>query len=201
MRDFSRSQFASSLLQLLTSRVAADRMTTAELLADLAEVDRRRLCVGAGYPSQHAYCVRELQMSEDAASKRIHAARAARDVPQIFEAVADGRLHLASVVLLAPHLTLENAEALLSSAARKTKREVEQLIASRFPRAELLPMVLATPRSADHAPGHVEALGAAAEHAPGHVPPAPSRLTPIASDRDAWHFSVPREMTELLEYA
>ena len=59
-------------------------------------------CAPAGYPSMHAYCVHELRMSEDVASKRIHAARAARNFPAIFAAVADGRLHLSGVCLLAP---------------------------------------------------------------------------------------------------
>src|SRR5262245_54363224 len=92
----------SALLRDLTALVAQDRSTTTNLLAHIAEVDARRLYAPAGYPSMHAYCVEELRLSEDAAGKRIQAARAARRFPALFSALADGRLHLAAVCLLAP---------------------------------------------------------------------------------------------------
>ena len=69
------------LLRDLAALVAQDRATTASLLAHIAEVDVRRLYVPAGYPSMHAYCVEKLRLSEDAAYKRIQAARAARQFP------------------------------------------------------------------------------------------------------------------------
>src|SRR5574342_738218 len=108
-----------ALLHGLATLVARDRATTAELLAHVAEVDARKLYVPAGYPSMFAYCTAELHLSEDAAFKRIHAARAARRFPAIFAAVAQGRLHLSAVVLLAPHLTEDNAADLLAAAVHK----------------------------------------------------------------------------------
>jgi hypothetical protein len=42
----------------------------------------------------YAYCTGELNYTEDAAYKRIYAARAGRRFPLILQAVADGRLHL-----------------------------------------------------------------------------------------------------------
>ena len=98
-----------ALLSGLKKLVAQDCATTAELLAHLAEVDDRKLYLPAAYPSLYTYCVGELHLSEEVAFKRIHAARAARRFPAIFAAVAEGRLHLSAVVLLAPHLTRENA--------------------------------------------------------------------------------------------
>src|SRR5215831_1400408 len=67
-----------TLLQNLHSLVAKDRSNTADLLAHIAEVDQRRLYAPAGYPSMKTYCLGELHLSEDAASKRIQAARIAR---------------------------------------------------------------------------------------------------------------------------
>ena len=82
------------LLRDLAALITRDRITTAELLAHIAEVDARRLYVPAGYSSMHAYCVDELRLSEDAAYKRIQAARAARQFPAIFTALAEaGRIH------------------------------------------------------------------------------------------------------------
>src|SRR6266571_9479183 len=125
----------SALLRDLAALVARDRATTARLLAHIAEVDARRLYLPAAYPSMFAYCVHELRLSEDAAYKRIQAARVARQFPVIFEALADGRLHLTGVGLLAPYLTAENADELLAAAAHKSKAEIKQLLAQRFPRS------------------------------------------------------------------
>src|SRR5467141_4823130 len=129
------------LLRGLAVLVAQDRITTASLLAHIAECDARRLYLPAAYPSMYAYCVQELHLSEASAYKRIQAARAARQFPGIFQAVADGRLHLSAVVLLAPYLTPENAEGLLAEAAHRTKAEIEELLARRFPRSETMGLV------------------------------------------------------------
>jgi len=152
------------LLRDLASLVAQDRSTTAALLAHIAECDARRLYLPAAYPSMYAYCVHELHLSEDAAYKRIQAARVARQFPAIFEALADGRLHLTAVGLLAPCLTRGNATELLAEAARRTKAEIEDLLAWRFPRSEAMGLVSALPASPPRAseqlaPGRVEALG------------------------------------------
>ncbi len=138
MLAYSLSHLADGvLLRNLAALVAQDRSTTASLLAHIAEVDARKLYLPAAHPSMYSYCVHELHLSEDAASKRIHAARAARELPAIFVAVADGRLHLSGLSLLAPHLTSESADELLAAAAHKTKREIEQLLAHRFPQPDL----------------------------------------------------------------
>jgi hypothetical protein len=76
-------------------------------------------------------------MSEDVASKRIQAARLARRFPALFAMLADGRLHLSAVVLLAPHLTPATADQLLAAAAHQTRAELEVLLAARFPRPDL----------------------------------------------------------------
>jgi len=84
----------ADLLRRVAALVRQDRSVTAALLAHLAEVDARRLYAPAGYDSMYAYCVGALRLSEDAAAKRIQAARAAQRFPQVFEMLADGRLHL-----------------------------------------------------------------------------------------------------------
>jgi hypothetical protein len=154
------------LLRELASLVAQDRVTTATLLAHIAEVDARRLYVPAGYPSMHAYCVDELRLSEESALRRIQAARAGRRFPVLFEALAGGRLHLTAVCLLAPHLTQENADELIEAATHRRKFEIEELLARRFPPpvAPLLvrpvtPLVFEPQHSlanVEHAPANVE---------------------------------------------
>src|SRR5260221_3371034 len=126
-----------ALLRVLTARVSKDQEPTATLLAHLAEMDHRKLYRPAAYESMYLYCVHELHMSEDTAYKRIQAARAARKFPALFPAVADGKLHLTAVVLLAPHLTAETADRLIAEASHKTKAKIELLLARHFPRPDL----------------------------------------------------------------
>ncbi|HYQ89923.1 MAG TPA: hypothetical protein VEU09_09895, partial [Candidatus Binatia bacterium] len=179
----------------MASFAAHDRATTAIFLAHIAEVDARRLFAPAGYSSMFAYCVEELHLSEDATAKRIQAARAARRFPALFTALAEGRLHLTAVWLLAPHLTAENVGELIGSATHRKKSEVEEIVAGRFsPQASMPRVRLLTPIASarlEHAPEHVRSPttldvfdqhapariedsdspsdGPAREHAPGHV--------------------------------
>jgi hypothetical protein len=127
----------STLLRDLRSLLAQDRQTTALLIAHLGEVDARRLYAERGYPSMFAWCVAELRFPEDTTYKRIRAARTARQFPAIYDLLADGRLHLSAVVMLTPCLTLANAQELLAAAVHKSKAQIEQLIAERFPQPDL----------------------------------------------------------------
>jgi hypothetical protein len=167
MRDYRLAHLSDTvLLRDLATLVVRDRVTTAALLAHIAEVDARRLYVPAGYPCMHAYCVDELRLSEDAAYKRIQAARAARQFPSLFTALSEGRLHLAAVCLLAPNLTAENAEELIEAATYKRKSEIEELLVRRFP-SGAVPTLRSIPQLA---PGQVADLGAEG------APPFPERF-------------------------
>ena len=151
------------LLRNLIALVVQDRHTTASLLAHIAEVDSRKLYAPAGYSSMHAYCVEGLGLSEDAAYKRIQAARAARQFPAILDAITKGRLHLSGACLLAPCLTQENAEELLAESAGRRKSEIEDMLARRFPPPWARSMIqrLGCSGVAQLAPGQVELVEAA----------------------------------------
>lgn len=151
------------LLRNLIALVTQERHTTAFLLAHIAEVDSRKLYAPAGYSSMHAYCVDGLGLSEDASYKRIQAARAARQIPAILDAIAEGRLHLSGACLLAPYLTQENAEELLAESVGRRKSEIESMLARRFPPPCGGSMIrpLASSGVAQLAPGQVGWVGAA----------------------------------------
>jgi len=219
MRDYSLTHLSDAvLLRDLAALIAHDRVTTAAVLAHVAEVDARRLYAPAGYPSMHAYCVGELCLSEDAASKRIQAARAARQFPALFVALAEGRLHLTAVCLLAPHLTLENVEGLVEAATHRRKAEIEELLGRLFPRLGLpamvhdfTAMVHALPAMVpEHAPAHVGddrpqhapahvGIGLP-QHAPGHVGDSQGEETATA-DRFLLKLTIERSTREKLRYA
>ena len=93
----------------------------------------RRLYLGAGFSSLFTYCCSVLHLSEPAAYNRIEAARAARRFPVILGMLGEGSLSLATVRLLASHLTAANHQELLAAAAGKSKRDVEELLVQYFP--------------------------------------------------------------------
>jgi 5-methylcytosine-specific restriction endonuclease McrA len=208
----------AALLRDLAALVGHDRLTTATLLAHIAEVDARRLYVPAGYSSMHAYCVDELRLSEDAASKRIQAARAARRLPVLFTAIAEGRLHLSGICLLAPHLTSENAAELIEAATHRRRSEIATILAQHFHVLAQAGAISTMSTLLQHAPGHVginfecdeHAPGHAAveasepraidEHAPEHVECSPGTV-PDPSERFIVHLTIDKSTHEKLRYA
>lgn len=123
----------ANLLSECVRLAAAERSATVQLIAALAEVDRRRLYLGEGCSSLFTYCTRVLHLSEHAAYGRIEAARAAHKFPLILDLLAEGALTLTSVTLLAPSLTDENHRAVLGAARHRSKREVEEQVAALRP--------------------------------------------------------------------
>lgn len=154
----------ATLRRGLSAIVARDRETTAEMLAYLGEFDERKAFREDGHSSMFTYCVHELRFSEDVAYKRIRAARAARSFPSIYAGVADGRLHLSAVVVLAPHLTPANADDLLAAATHQTKANVEQIVADRFPQPDLPVRIQAIAQQAPVAPIDFGAACSSAVH-------------------------------------
>ncbi len=137
MHRFSFDHLADHpLLHGTRSLRARDRLTTALLVARIGEIDSRRLAERMGYASTMAWCIAELRLSEDEAGRRIRAARFGRMYPQLFEALADGRLHLTAVNLIGPHLSKATVDDWIASATHKTRAEIQALIAIRRPRPD-----------------------------------------------------------------
>jgi 5-methylcytosine-specific restriction endonuclease McrA len=198
MREHVLSHLGDAeLIRDLGKIAAKDRLITAALLAHLAEMDLRRLYAPVGYPSMESYCIHELRFSDDVAHKRIRAARKAREYPVIFEMLADGRLSLSGLLLLGVWLKPENATELLAAAAHKTRQELEELIADRFPRTEVLPLVVAMGEAAAR-----PLPESSREVAPG--PPVnvvSPKVTPIAHKRYILQLAISKETHGKLEYA
>jgi hypothetical protein len=134
MERYSRAHLSDdSLLDGLHLRARQGCENTADLLADLGETARRKLYVHHGYASMEAYCVRVLNFSHDAAKKRVQVARKGWFLPVIFEAIAEGRVHLSGMARLVPFLDEENVHELIEAATHRTCREIELLLAERFP--------------------------------------------------------------------
>ena len=113
-----------------------ERHSTVALIRHLGEFGARRLFLPAGFSSLYKYCVTVLHLSEHAAFHRIVAARLVRRFPGILDLLEAGSLTLTTVKLLAAHLTPENQAELIGEAVGKGRREVERLLAARFPERE-----------------------------------------------------------------
>lgn len=137
-RTWSVTQLSNEVLDReYAARVGKDRASTAELLMYLGEMEARKRYIPAGYPSMFRFCVEHGRMSEDVAYKRIRTARMARRFPEIYDRIADGRLTISALVLLAPEMTEHTAARLLSDAEYKTNEQVKRLIAAVAPKPDV----------------------------------------------------------------
>ncbi|MCC6651964.1 MAG: HNH endonuclease [Candidatus Eisenbacteria bacterium] len=162
-----------------------------------------------------SYCVEHMGMTEDVASKRIQAARAAKRFPRIFGLVAKGWLSVSSVVVLAAHLTEVNANDLLDLAAGRTRSEIQFLLETRLRGAALEPNFpldgAAAAACPEDAPGHPAFAGvssdsvtsAPSQDAPGHVAPGSARrrgrLAPSAAGACEVRLTLTAEEREVLQ--
>src|SRR5947209_6415205 len=125
------------LLARLYALAGRERQASVELVAHLAVLDARPAVYAArGYGSLFSYCTQALRLSEDAACSRIEAARACRRFPVILDLLASGEVTLTSVRLLGRHLTPENHQAVLAKANRRTRQQIEALVAELAPRPD-----------------------------------------------------------------
>jgi HNH endonuclease len=198
-----------------------DRHCLGKMLAHLAEYDRRQLCVARSGGSLFSFCVRTLGYDEFDAYRRIRAARTLAKFPAALELIGRGRLSLSAIAVLHPYLTPENHREWFALAAKRSRREIEALIAARFPqgarqdyhrRYPAPPVALAPaapPQAVDVLPsapasGDSAAAGApAAPPAPG-APPRPHEwqaMVPIGAERVRIGFDAALAVMRLIERA
>ena len=204
------------LVDRVKSLARCEREATASLIAHLAEFDDRRLYLGAGFSSLFTYCCEVLHLSEPAAYNRIEAARAARRFPVILRMLGEGTLSIATVRLIASHLTADSHQELLAAATGNSKRQVEELLARYFPRPDVpasvrkLPTATALQLSSDtrvQAPSDVQGVAMAILPVAGAAQPArpaPGRLpvvSPLAPDRYEIRFTASGHTREKLRLA
>ena len=121
----------------LAALLASGYRTEARIIAHLAEVEERRLHLREGSESLFGYATERLGLSNSEAFHRITAARIARRFPIVFSLIEQRALHLSAVCLLRDYITRQNHRELLAEASHKTKWQVQELLARRFPQAEL----------------------------------------------------------------
>ena len=206
------SRLSDRELEAEVARLAGcEREATASLITHLAELYGRRLHERAGFSSLFTYCTDVLRLSEHEAYDRMRAAKVVRRYRAVLTLLVSGRVNLTTVRLLAPHLTQKNQEELFSAASGKSKRQVQELLAGRYPKADVASSVRKLPSSnVPPVPTPTRAMDStgppatsAGEAAPRALIPGPPRpvVEPLAPDRYRVTFTANAEMCEKLQLA
>jgi len=118
-----------AVLAGLRSALGRERMSFADFLNYLGEVDCRRLYADEGQPSLFAFGINVLALTDAEILARITAARLIRRFPIIYQRLESGELNLTALRLISAHLTEENAERLLAQVVKRSTREIEKIVA------------------------------------------------------------------------
>ncbi len=130
--------------------VSLQRRNDAALIAHLVELSRRNGHLELGYKSLFYYCVEFLRLGESSAWKRTQVAGVAGRFPQVLEQLAQGKVNLSVLSILAKHLTEENFDRLLKEAEGKTTREAKEIVVAFDPKPAAKPTIRKKPvRSRD----------------------------------------------------
>jgi hypothetical protein len=209
------------LLAALAGLVRRENDLMSDLLAHLAELDERRLYLDLGFSSLFAYCTEALGFCKSSAGRRIAVARVCRKFPEAFGRVARGELQLSVLSLLAQHLNAQNAAELFGACSGRSCEQVEEMLAARFPKADVRDLIRRLPTRAEVASeaapdggsdrnaeplANARAAGTAVDaRLAGKLArqdpaiPAQRRLEPLSPDRFGVHFTADSEFRELLE--
>jgi hypothetical protein len=135
-------------------------------------------------------------------------------LPQALEELRAGTIHLTGLFLLSTHLTEQNAGALLAEARGKSRRQIEELIALRFPRPDVPPRIepvvtparapapLEQPSLPGAQPGHASEGARSETTCPGAGNSrSPTRLEPLSPSRYRVEFTARTELRNKLERA
>ncbi len=208
------------LLARVRGHVGKGSVWCAELIAYLVEVDERRLDRVHACSSMWDFCTRKLGMSEGEAHRRIAAARTVQRFPHVLGYIERGELQLCALYALRKHLTSANVDELLREASGKSTREVEKMVAARFPRPDapmcvepVAPQALLSPVSlvsvatpspasvamrSDSAPAW--SLSLAASPAPGPRARSGKRVEPLSSTRYRIELTVSATTKETIDH-
>jgi hypothetical protein len=178
--------------------VGVEKRNVALMIAHIAEMSRRRGHVERGYKSLFEYCTRRLNLSEGSVWLRIQVANVCQRFPQILVALADNRFSLTVAGLLAPALTEDNVEKLLSDCAGMTKRQAEEYLVALRPKPVYTPSIRKT--ASAPVPRLMMTSSAAAPSTPRPLPRvSPSILEPARPETFNFRFAADRKFKEKFE--
>ncbi|MCB0355678.1 MAG: HNH endonuclease [Bdellovibrionales bacterium] len=139
--DLSKLKDAE-LLNQTQKLVEQERELLTQVLHHLCEVDRRKLYCDLGYSSLFDYAVKELHYSEGQAGRRIQTMRLIKEIPEVENKIATGRLSLTNIAQAQSYFREASVKApqkrqLLNQLENKSTREGQKLLLSLQPQGSL----------------------------------------------------------------
>ncbi|HEX4922651.1 MAG TPA: HNH endonuclease [Bdellovibrionales bacterium] len=128
----------TELVDGLKARVQTERKITAEIIAFIREIDRRRTYLDHGVTSLFAFLTDVIGYSRSAAQRRLEAARLSDEIPQMHEALKSGELNLSHVSLLARALKQKEKEGATPVTATAKHELIEKLKGQSIEQSELI---------------------------------------------------------------
>src|SRR5262245_6245171 len=204
------------LLARIPVVVQAERMASADVVEHLMEVERRGLYLDQACSSLYTYCRERLGYTEDAALKRARVARLAVRLPRVLDELRSGAIHLTGLFLLDRYLNDENAEELFTAARGTSRRELEKILAVRFPRPDVPSSIEALAKAATSARAGTSRTDAASGPSPWFTCPGAdastagggglagdcrSRVEPLSAERYRVEFTASATLREKIEQA
>lgn len=105
------SQRSSLIHQEAITRAQRYLVAEAELLEIIIEIDKGRIYKAFGLTHLTPYCIKHLGLSEDVAANFVRVARKSQIVPELKEAIDEGRLSISKAKAITSIITSENSMA------------------------------------------------------------------------------------------
>lgn len=205
LASLSRAELLGSMKRL----AAAERTLSVYALAQLAEIQRRKAYVDAGYSTMFAYCLGDLGYSEGNTCRRLRAVEAVDKYPELLSLIKDGNITICALSVIAKHLTAENRGSLLKRIEGKSVRDVERVVAALAPLPDTRDMIRSVPAPVPAAPSNdvwptlastVEPVADQTEKVPmPRVPPPVQKITPRAPGRVYFSFTGSEDLERVIE--
>lgn len=200
-----------ALLESLTNVSRRHQALTAELVLHLLEMDRRKLYLERAKSSLFVYCLDCLGYSEDEAYRRIEAARIVAKYPAILACIDNGSVSLTVLGKLKPFLAPANVDELLDLAAHRCVRDVERILAAKFPKGDVPDSIRTLPKRQSSSEQTAKQEQPVSRPANPPAPPEPKltlappvdrgRLDPLSADRILVKFTASRAFEAKLKQA
>jgi hypothetical protein len=125
LKGLSDKELTARLRQLVNK----EQSLTLSILPHLAELERRGLYLELAYGTLSEYCTCELGYGESSAWRRVRVARVIKEIPEVYDLMKEDRLSFSAVLQVANVLKPDNKEELLARVERKSKSEIDRIIA------------------------------------------------------------------------
>jgi predicted DNA-binding protein len=120
----------TQLHELAKQTAKAYSTASRELIRILIEVNKSRAFEDHQYPHLTPYCEKFLKIDPDAAKTLVRIVRKSIQVPELAQAVVEGKIHVSNAKVIASVITPENREEWITKASKLPKAKLEKEIAA-----------------------------------------------------------------------